>query len=257
MARIELELDEQKGEFVGEVPEAVKAIFARIENTAHGAGFGKGAAKAAEEAKAQIIAAVATEKAKLEALAPLEKEKYQRESEENKTLKQQMLEASREADRLLKAREEAHATQLLERAEALKKRNARIIEQTKDQLIAEARAHGARDESLSELKTILHAFISYTDDMDPFIRNDDGTPKTVQGKPQTIGAFVKEYLDGHTHHKRPAAGSGGGARGGASMHGHSGQTPSVEVARQRVEAGDRSSQAINDLFEASRAKRTA
>lgn len=252
MARIELELDETKGEFVGEVPEAVKAIFARIENTAHGAGFGKGAAKAAEEAKAQIAAAVAAEKARLEASAPLEREKYQREADENKTLKQQMLEASREADRLLKTREEAHATQLLERAEALKKRNVRIIEQTKDQLIAEARAHGARDESLSELKTILHAFVGYTDDMDAFIRNEDGTPKTVQGKPQTISAFVKEYLDGHTHHKRPAQGAGGGARGGASMYGQAPQAQNADAARARIEAGDRSSTAINDLFEATR-----
>lgn len=247
MARIELEIDDAKGEILGDPPEVLKAIFARIENTAHGQGFGKGAAKAAEEAKAQIASAVAAEKARLDALAPLEREKFQRESEENKTLKQQMLESSRETDRQMKAREEAHATQLLERAEALKKRNAKIVDLTKHTLRGEARAAGARDESLDELEVILHASIGYTDDMEPFVRNPDGTAKTVQGKPQTLAAFVKEYLDTHTHHRRPAAGQGGGARGGASFSGHTG-TPSADAAKARIDAGDRSGSAVNDLF---------
>ncbi len=253
MARIELEIDDTKGEIVGEAPESLKAILARIENTAHGAGFGKGAAKAAEEAKAQIAAAVAAEKAKLEAMAPLEREKYQREAEENKTLKQQMLEASRETDRAMKAREEAHATQLLERAEALKKRNAKIVDLTKAQLRGEAKAIGARDESLDELEVILHSSIGYSDDMEPFIKNGDGSARTVQGKPMSIAAFVKEYLDSHTHHRRPVQGQGGGARGGASFSGHT-TNVSAEAARARVEGGDRSPGAINELFEASRRK---
>jgi hypothetical protein len=253
MSRIEVELNEQ-GEIVGEAPESLKAIFARIENTAHGQGFGKGAAKAAEEAKAQIASAVAAEKARIEALAPLEREKFQRESEENKTLKQQMLEASRETDRQMKAREEAHATQLLERAEAIKKRNALIVDLTKAQLRGEAVRAGAREESLAELEVILHAAIGYTDDQVPFVRNDDGTPKTVQGKPQTIAAFVKEYLDGHAHHRRPTGGTGGGARGGASFHGHPGGVPSFDQAAKRIHEGDRSAGAINELFESTRKK---
>jgi hypothetical protein len=251
MARIELEIDDTKGEIVGDVPEAVKAILARVENTAHGTGYGKGAAKAAEEAKAQIASAVAAEKARLEAMAPLEREKYQRESEENKTLKQQMLEAARETDRQMKAREEAHATQLLERSDALKKRNAKIVDLTKAQLRGEARAAGARDESLDELEVILHASVGYTDDMEPFIRNGDGTARTVQGKSMTIGAFVKEYLDGHSHHKRPVTSGGGGARGGASLHGHHANV-STDAAKARIESGDRSATAINDLFMSTR-----
>lgn len=254
MARIELEIDDTKGEIIGEVPEALKAIHARIENTAHGAGFGKGAAKAAEEAKAQIAAAVAAEKAKLDALAPLEREKYEREASENKTLKTQMLEAARETDRQMKAREESHATQLLERAEALKKRNAKIVDLTKAQLRGEARAVGARDESLDELEVILHASVGYTDDMEPFVRNPDGTAKTVQGKPQTIGSFVKEYLDTHTHHRKPTPGQGGGARGGASTHGHNGGAVSLEAARAEVQSNPHSAQAVNALFEATRKK---
>lgn len=254
MARIEIEIDDAKGEILGETPEALKAILARIENTAHGAGFGKGAAKAAEEAKAQIAAAVTAEKARLDAMAPLEREKFERESNENKTLKQNMLEASRAADQAMKAREEAHATQLLERAEALKKRNAKIVDLTKAQLRGEARAVGARDESLDELEVILHASVGYSDDMEPFVRNPDGTAKTVQGKPQSIGSFVKEYLDTHTHHRKPTSGTGGGARGGASFHGHTGGTLNADTAKARVENGDRSAQAIDDLFQATRKK---
>lgn len=251
MPRFEIEVDD-KGEFVGQLPAEVDAILKRVEITAHGTGFRGGQSKATEEAKAQIASAVAAEKARLETLAPIEREKYQRESEENKTLKEQMLIASRETDKAMKAREEAHATQLIERADALKKRNAKIVDLTKAHLLGEARANGARDESLAELAVILHAFVGYNDDMEPFIRNEDGSQKTVQGKPQGLGSFVKEYLDGHAHHKRPAGGAGGGARGGASTHGHTGTTQSVDSARQRVEQGDRSPSAINELFEASR-----
>lgn len=253
MPRIELDIDD-KGDIVGDAPELLKGIFTRIETTAHGQGFGKGAAKAAEEAKAQILAAVAAEKAKLEAMAPLEKEKYLREAEENKTLKTQMLEASRETDRTMKAREEAHATQLLERAEALKKRNSKIVDLTKAQLRSAAQASGARDESLDELEVILHASIGYTDDMEPFVKAGDGTQKTVAGKAQSIAGFVKEYLDGHSHHKKPAGGSGGGARGGASFNGGAGGHVNADAAKARVESGDRSAGAINELFEATRKK---
>lgn len=256
MARIELEIDDSKGEIVGDVPEPLKAIFTRIENTAHGAGYGKGASKAAEEAKAQIAKAVADEKARLEAEAPLRAEKYARMEEEYKGLQTRLLEQERSHSTTLKDREEAHARELLDRADRLKKFGGRIQELTKAQLTGEARAAGARDESLDELQVILHASIGYDDDMQPFVKNGDGSPRTVQGKPMSIGAFVKEYLDGHAHHKRPAGGAGGGARGGASFQGHH-STVSAEAAKARIEGGDRSPGSINELFEATRAKKSA
>jgi hypothetical protein len=51
------------------------------------------------------------------------------------------------------------------------------------------------------------------------------------GNPLAIDVFVKEYLDSHAHHKKPAGGTGGGARGGASFGGHGGAA-TVDAARR-------------------------
>lgn len=251
MPRIELELDD-KGEIVGETPDTLKAILARIETTAHGQGYGKGVQKAAEDAKKQIADTVASEIAKREAMLPIERAKWAQIDEDNKSLQTRLIETDREHDRLLKSREETHAKELLDRADALKLRRSVIEEMTKATLRTEARVNGARDESAEELEVILHSSIGYDDQGRPFVKNADGSPKTVHGKPQPIGAFVKEYLDSHAHHKKPAGGTGGGARGGASFGGHSGAAPTVDAARQRMEAGDRSPDAIDQLFKASR-----
>lgn len=253
MPRIELEVDD-KGEFVGQLPAEVDAILKRVEASAHGQGYGKGVAKAAEDAKKQIEDNVKAEVARLNALAPLEKEKYSRIDEENTSLKTQVLELAREHDRSLKSREENHARELLDRAEALKKRNARIVDLTKGQLRVEARAAGARDESAEELEVILHTSVGYNDDMEPFVKNPDGSQKLVHGKPQSLAAFVKEYLDTHPHHRKAPAGQGGGARGGATLHGAAHPPASIESARARIDGGDRSLDAINDMFQAGRRK---
>jgi hypothetical protein len=254
MARIEIEIDDAKGEIVGDVPEALKGIFNRIESTTHQQAFGKGAAKAAEEAKAQIAKAVAEERARMDAEAPLRAEKYERIESEYKTLQTRLLEQEREHDRTLKSAGETHARELLDRSDRLKKFGGRIMDLTKAQLRGEARAAGARDESLDELEVILHSSIGYTDDMEPFVKAGDGSPRTSHGKPISIGSFVKEYLDGHSHHKRPTQGSGGGARGGASFQGHQ-ATVNPDAAKARIDAGDRSPGAINDVFMATRQKR--
>jgi hypothetical protein len=251
MPRIELELDD-KGEIVGDTPDTLKAILARIETTAHGQGYGKGVQKAAEDAKKQIADTVAAEIAKREAMLPIERAKWAQIDEDNKGLQTRLIETDREHDRLLKSREETHAKELLDRADALKTRRGVIEEMTKATLRTEARVNGARDESAEELEVILHSSIGYDDQGRPFVKNADGSPKTVHGKPQTIGAFVKEYLDSHAHHKKPASGTGGGARGGASFGGHSGAQATVDQARSRMEQGDRSPDAIDSLFKATR-----
>lgn len=253
MPRIEIEVDD-KGEIVGSTPAEIDAIFKRIETTAHGAGYGKGVSKAAEDAKKQILDAINAEKAKLEAEAPIKQAKYEQMEDDYRALQTRLIEEGRAASSTLKDREEAHARELLDRADRLKKFGSRIQDLTKAQLRGEARAHGARDESLDELEVILHASVGYDDDMSPYVKNGDGSPRMIQGKPMSVAAFVKEYLDGHSHHRKPASGQGGGARGGASFHGGTGATVSAEAARARVEAGDRSAGSINDLFEATRRK---
>lgn len=250
MPRIELELDD-KGEIVGDAPEPLKGIFARIETSAHGQGYGKGVAKAAEDAKKQIADTVAAELAKKDAMLPIERAKWGQIEEDNKSLQTRLIESDREHDRTLKTREETHARELLARADALKERNSRIVELTRSQLRTEAKAVGARDESLDELEVILQASIGFDDAMKAFVKNPDGSEKLVHGKPQGLGTFVKEYLDSHPHHRKPPAQGGGGARGGATLHGHHAPA-SLEAARTRMENGDRSASAINDLFNATR-----
>lgn len=252
MARIELELDD-KGDIVGQTPAEIDAIFKRIETTAHGAGYGKGVSKAADDAKKQIADAILAEKARLEADAPLKQAKYEQMESDYKALQTRVIETERASSNTLKEREESHARELLDRADRLKKFGGRIQDLTKAQLRGEARANGARDESLDELEVILHASIGYDDDMTPYVKNGDGSVRTSQGKAVSVAAFVKEYLDGHAHHRKPTSGSGGGARGGASFH-HQAGNVNADAARARVMDGDRSAQAINDLFEANRKK---
>jgi hypothetical protein len=93
MPRIEVELDD-KGEIVGDAPEALKGIFTRIETAAHGQGYGKGVAKAAEDAKKQIADTVALELAKKDALLPLERAKWAQIEEDNKSLQTRLIETT-------------------------------------------------------------------------------------------------------------------------------------------------------------------
>jgi len=253
MARIELELGDD-GEVVGQTPAEIDAIFKRIEAAALARGKSTGIAEAAALAKKQIADTVAAELAKREALAPLEKEKYARIDEENTSVKKQLLELSSQSDRTLKSREETHARELLARTDAIAKREARIRDQVKDTIRGLALAAGAREESLTELEVILGTSIGYDDDMAPFVKNAEGQVATLHGKPMSIGMFVKEYLDSHPHHRRPAQGQGGGARGGASFGG-GGQPINAEAAKARITREGMSPTAINDLYEATRAKR--
>jgi hypothetical protein len=258
MARIELDIDD-KGEIVGDVPEALKGIFTRIENTAHTAGFGKGNAKAAEEAKAQIASAVSAAKADMEREAPIRAEKFAAMEGEHKSLQKRLLDQEQEHTRTLSSIGEKHARELLDRADAIKKRNERVEELTLEALKAEARSFGALDNMLDDVATLLRSHVGFDDDMRAYVRNPDGSPKTVQGKPQTLSAFVKEFLDSKPSFRKAPAPAGGSARGGASMHGHQRTTTSVEAASARIDGGDRSLGAIHELILANRekAKRSA
>lgn len=256
MPQFTIEVDD-KGDFVGTVPAEVEAIIKRVEVASHGAGYGKGVEQAAKDAKKQIEDNVRAEIAKIEASMPLEREKHARAEEELKTLSKRLVDDSREHLSTLRSREEKHAQELVDRAEALKKRNAQIIELTAGNLKAEAIRHGAREESLDELAIVLANFIGYDDDMRSFVKDPDGREKLVHGKPVSVPSFVKDYLDSHPHHRKAPAGRGGGAPGGASYRQPGGSAPpDVQAARRRIEEGDRTDASINALFEASR-KRSA
>ncbi len=253
MPRFEVELDD-KGDFVGDVPAELSEVIKRAEIMAHGNGFRGGQSKATEEAKAQLEAALKAERARLEAQMPLEREKWQGVDEENKTLKNQLTNTMRESTKTLQQREEAHAEELTKRVESLNKRNQKIQALVTANLRSLAASAGARDESLTELEVILQHRIGYDDDMEPYVKAEDGSPaRTTAGNPLGLDAFVKQYLDNHPHHRKPAPGRGGDARGGASLRG-GGTTTTADAAKTRVADGDRSFDAINELFLATRQK---
>lgn len=253
MPKFEIELDD-KGEFLGTVPPEFDSVLTRIKTTSHGEGYGKGAAKAAEEAKQQIAEAIKAAKLKMELDAPMERAKFDEIDTRNKQLTGQVQAMAQEHQKTLTQTAETHAVEITKRAEALTKRNQKIQTLVNAHLRALAAQAGARDESLSELEVILQHRIGFTDDMEPYVKGEDGQPaKTTAGNALPIDVFVKQYLDNHSHHRKPAPGKGGDARRGASLSGHQG-IPSVDAAGQRIDQGDHSSDAINDLYLATRKK---
>lgn len=250
MPKFEIEVDD-KGEFVGTLPPEVDAILKRVEITAHGTGFRGGQGKAAEEAKKQIEETIRAEKAKWEAQEPLAREKYALTEEENKALKTQLTDTMRESDRNLRKREESHAEELTKRVDSINKRDARIRSLVGDNLKALALQAGAREDALPALVDVFQKRLAFDDEMEPFFIDESGQKATQHGKPITADAFVKQFLGANTYFLAPKAGQGGGARGGASfsrLH----AAPSLDAAKERVQANRTDSEAINDLFEASR-----
>lgn len=257
MPKFEIEIDD-KGEFLGELPPELKTIKERWEIAAHGTGFRNGQGKAEEDAKRKLDEAIKAERLRLEASMPAERAKWAEIEEQNKTLKSQWENTIAEHRKTLTAREEAHATEILKRTEAIKVRDQRIRDGVKANLRALAAQNGAREESLEELEIVLQHRIGFDDDMQPFVRGEDGSPaKTTAGNPLGLDVFVRQYLDNHPHHKKPAAGKGGDARSGASLTAPRTDTPTLDAARARIDNGDRSPQAINDLFEATRRRRAS
>lgn len=249
MPQFTVEFDD-KGELVGDAPAELNALFKRIETTHYGQGYGKGVAKAAEDAKKQIEDNVKAEVARLNALAPLEAEKHKALEAEYQSLQGRFTELAKDSDRQLKGREEAHAREIVARTEALAKRDVQIRKLVQAQIRADALGYGAREESLGELELILIGQIGYDDDMEPFVKDEDGKPRQLHGKSVGLSTYVKQYLDSHPHHRKPAPGVGGGARGGASFHQQGAAT--ADAAKARVDNGDRSAGAITDLFNATR-----
>lgn len=254
MPRFEIDIEDGN---IKDVPAELKAILDRIDNEAHGRGFGKGAEKTAAEAKGQIEAAVRDAIAKREALEPMEREKWATIEADNKALRTQISDYHRESAKVSREREELHASELLKRAEANRIREDRIRELTRGQIRSLAQASGARDESLDELSVILWDAIGFDDEMKPFVKTPDGKQHMTLGKPTDLPGFVKKYLEEHPHHRKSAAGQGGGSRGGHSFQTsyQRQDTASFEDAKNRIDSGDRSNDAINELFEASRRKR--
>jgi hypothetical protein len=251
--RVELEFDDN-GNVVGEAPAPFLAYVERETTKGYGNGFKNGASETQVKAAKQFDETLKQELAKKDALAPMERARFAQMEEETKAINARFTQAITDHTKTLREREEAHSREILSRSEQVKQRNERVELLTHDLLESYAIAFNARDESLTELKVILKNYVGFTDDKEPYVKDEDGNPRIVGGKPVSLKAFVKEYLDTHTYHRKNDKGVGGGARGGASFRGNTHETMSLDAARKRIEEGDRSSGAINALFEAGRRK---
>lgn len=251
----EIELDE-KGELAGQVPPEIDAYLKRFEAAAHGRGYSKGMSEAAEAAKKQIEDNVRAEVAKIQANLPIERDKWARVEEDNKRLQKELIDQRGEHDRTLKGREESHARELLARSEQVKARDERIRRLTAETLRGLAVQHGVADDALEDVQAILKGSIGYDDNMEPLVVENDGQPRLYRGHQMTLAEFVKEWVDAHPRFRKAPNRFGGGALGGAA---YSRSVPregavSVEAATRRINEGDRSPSAINDLYEATRKK---
>jgi hypothetical protein len=229
MATVEVEIGDDGR--IGKLPDPLQRFLDDNINKA----YGKGAAKAAEEAKGQVAKEVAAEIAKVKAAGDLgaaEREKLKTlEAEHSKALEDLAKERKdyAEAERI---RNERHALELREREDKIKaagdaseKRLIRVRELVAKEIAAIAASSGARKESLPELEVLLGGRIGLDDALQPFVKDDKDAGKPAldtEGKPLSIEGFVQQYLADHPHHKAATSGRGGGANGGRSFNGGTG-----------------------------------
>ncbi len=253
MAKIELELDD-KGELVGKPPAELDALFKRTETNSYGTGLKKGREDALTEAQKIAEEKIQTERAKWEKENPVQRAKEL--EEENLKLREAESTLAKRYGDTARQREETHAKEMADRAEAIAKRDVRLRDSLKSTIRAAAVQAGARDESLSELESLLVARVQRDADLNELVLGDDGKPLTQAGKPVALDTFVKSYIDSHPHHKKPSGRTGGGAPGGTTLRGGTVEV-SEAAAVARVESGDRSPGAINALFEATRKQKAS
>lgn len=258
MATFQIELDD-KGDFVGQLPPEVAEAHKRIGIMAHGNGFQAGREKAVEEAKKQLADTLQAERAKWDAQLPLEREKWDGIERENTTLKQQLTDTLREHQKTLTKFQESHAEEIMRRAQAIDKRNGKISNLVAANIRALLTQHGAADGAIPLLEHfILEKHVGFDEDMEPFVKGDDGRPmKTNTGNAVALDTFVKQYIESTPQFRKPPAGQGGGARGGASFHQGAHGAVTFKDAVERYQSGDRTAETVNDLFEASRRKKAS
>lgn len=210
-APIEVEYDETTGK-IGTLPEPLQKFVDGLINQTH-------------RTLRQQVADLET-KVKTGGEGIAERERLKALEEENHRFKTAEAERKAEYEKALKIREEADAKREEERKREIEKtqqelhrRDGRLREMAKNEIKIAAKNLGARAESLDELAAILGASLDLDADLQPFVKGPDGKPAIVDGAPVTIEGYVKGYLDTHPHHRASTGGTGGGARGGASLTG--------------------------------------
>jgi hypothetical protein len=237
MPKVEFEIGEDGT--IGTLPEPLQKFLDKKINDAHTRAY----SKAAEEARRQVGDPVDREK-----LRQLEDEKKAREIAD--------LERDKQYDAAAKLRDEKWQGELQKRDQEIQRRDSRLRDSLRAEIRAAAVRAGARDESLAELEAILSGRLDLNPDLQPFVKGDDGQPAIDKktGAPVSIEGLVSGYLDTHQHHRAAPAGTGGGARGGASFASGSGTDAAARLAsaKEKLQRGDRSPAVMQDFREAQR-----
>jgi len=228
MAKIEIDLPDDGTLDENNLPEVLKKPFQAMFDKA----FGKGAEKAAKEAKAQLEKEIdrVTKELKTAGGDPVLAEKAKSLELELSQLREAEATRTNNLQEAQRIRDERHAKEIEDRDGKVKaaqteieRRTARIRELVTSEVRIAAQRHGARDESLDELDLLLSRRIGLNaDDLQAFVADDKDPSKPAvgaDGKPVTIDGLVQQYLTDHPHHKAPAGGRGGGAAGGKSLAG--------------------------------------
>jgi hypothetical protein len=252
MPKFEVEVDD-KGEVVGNLPAEIDALFKRTETTSYGTGLKKGREDALTEATKATEERLKAEREKWEKEHPQQTARLKELEEEANRLREAEITLTRRFTEQSRTREENHAKEIADRAEAITKRDRKLREMLKTAISNESRLAGARDESLPKLEILLSHAIDFDENLELYVRGEDGKPLLKQGKPVTPAEYIREYLGTNPEFRAPVGGAGGGARGGAHHQGH-GSTVTETAAVERIQQGDRSAGAINALFEAARKK---
>ncbi len=225
---LEIEVRDKDGVLeMSSVPESLRTIL----QTEFDRAYGKGAAKAGEEAKKQLETEVAKarEEAKAAGGDPVLAEKAKNLERELSQLKEAEAVRNNQHEEAQRLREERHANELAEvnkrlteREQEIERRTKRISELVTADIRIAAQRHGARDQSLPELDTLLRGRIGLDKDLQAYVKDEKDPEKPAvgaDGKPVTIDGLVQQYLTDHPHHKAAAGGRGGGAQGGSSLTG--------------------------------------
>lgn len=243
MATLEIELNDDGS--VGTLPpELQKFMDAKINQA-----FGKGAEKAAKEAQAQVEDAVkrAREEERRSGGDPAAVEKVKNLETELSKLREEEALRTKNYEEAQRLRDERYAKDMAERdkrtaeVEAaskseIERREARLRQNIRTDIKAEAVKAGTRDASIDEVSKLLKDFVGLNDDFDPVVnaeafRAEFSESKLGEdGQPVSIEGLVAEYLALKPHHKNPVTGKGGGARGGYSTSGTAVTTKNGELA---------------------------
>lgn len=185
------------------------------------------------------------------ALDPVERERLKQLEEEN----QRFLIEQAEKDKRYDEAKALIEKNFHDKAKKDEDEKAKYRRRLQDMLSSEVRSAasklGARNESLGDIAVILKDRLAMDDDLNPVILDEHG--KAIEGL--TIEQLVAQTLEAKPYFK-DARPSGGGARGGASLSGHTvtGIAAAEQKALADAEAEFNRSRSDRDLQNVIRAK---